>query len=92
LAVTGDRAPERFGPSATAWPPADGAMTFVLTVRTPEAGNGQRLISLRGALDKLEMARSLDAIANPLSNGVRGLLRGRMADNLHGAWLGRAGG
>ena len=63
-------------------------MTFVLTVRTSEGGTGRRLISLRGALDKLEMARSLDAISNPLSNAVRRVLKGRVADFLHGVWLG----
>jgi nitrite reductase/ring-hydroxylating ferredoxin subunit/uncharacterized membrane protein len=63
-------------------------MTFVFTVTTSEVGTGQPLISLRGVLDKLEMARSLDAISNRLSDGVRGLLRGRTADFLHGVWLG----
>ena len=60
----------------------------MFTVKTSEAGHGQQLNSLRGALDKLEMARGLDAISNRLCDGVRGLLRGRTADFLHGVWLG----
>jgi hypothetical protein len=63
-------------------------MTFVFTVITSEPDHGQSLISLRGALDKLEMAGGLDAISNRLSHRVRGLLKGRTADFLHGVWLG----
>src|SRR5262245_5838534 len=44
--------------------------------------------SSRKAVDRLELARGLDAVADPLARGVSAVFRGRVSDFLHGVWLG----
>lgn len=45
-------------------------------------------MAVRKLVDRLELARGLDRIGDPMSRAVRRVFRGRTADLLHGVWLG----
>lgn len=45
-------------------------------------------MSLWGILDRVERLRGLDRVGDPLLKGAQAVFRGRLADLLHGVWLG----
>jgi nitrite reductase/ring-hydroxylating ferredoxin subunit len=46
------------------------------------------MVSWRTLLDRVESARALDRVADPLQRAVTVVLRGKVSDALHGVWLG----
>jgi nitrite reductase/ring-hydroxylating ferredoxin subunit/uncharacterized membrane protein len=46
------------------------------------------MASWRTLLDRVESARAMDRVADPLQRAVKAMFRGRVADALHGVWLG----
>jgi len=46
------------------------------------------MASWRTLLDRVESARALDKVADPLQRAVMAVFRGRVKDALHGVWLG----
>jgi nitrite reductase/ring-hydroxylating ferredoxin subunit len=46
------------------------------------------MVALRTLLDRVESMRTLDRLADPLQRAVQAVLKGKVADALHGVWLG----
>ena len=48
----------------------------------------RRMVAWRTLLDRVESARPLDRVADPLKRAVTAVLKGRVSDALHGVWFG----
>jgi nitrite reductase/ring-hydroxylating ferredoxin subunit/uncharacterized membrane protein len=46
------------------------------------------MVAWRTLLDRVESARALDRVADPLQRAVTAVVKGRVSDVLHGVWLG----
>src|SRR5262249_30494462 len=72
-------------PAPPRWPPPAGSAETALP--RPNLGSVRDMAAWRTVLDRVESARALDRVTDPLQRMVRTGLRGRLRDALHGSWL-----